>query len=343
MSNRDPFDLLTETWEPTIRKAFLDAIRDIAGRVNVSLIATMLEKGDVDGALRAIGLDPVAFRGLDKAIVDTFNAGGIGFESKIPAVRSPDGALLQFRFDVRDPQAEQWARQASSTLVTGIIDDQRTAIRQNLEAGLVEGANPRTTALSLVGKINPATRQREGGIIGLTAQQERWQRNFASEIAGTDPAALQNALTRALRDKRFDGAIRKAIATGEPIPAATQAKMRLAYRNRMLKYRADVIARNETLRALSASQTDAFRQAINKGQVQVETITRNWVTAGDERVRHTHRLIPAMNKDGVGWDEPFQTPSGPSMHAPHDHDIMCRCRETIDIDFAKAYLLRRVG
>lgn len=332
-SNRDAFEVLTEKWTPELRKAFLDAIYEIRGRVNIDLITKLLNEGNVEAAVRAVGLDPLDFRILDQSLTGVFNQGGSLFGDTIPAIRDAAGAVIKFQFDVRNLRAEQWTRNKSSTLITEIINDQKVAIRNHLVAGLEAGKNPRTTALELVGRRNPTTGTRDGGVIGLTSGQEGWQRKYASELASTNPADLKAALGRGLRDKRFDGAIKKAIRTGEPIPAETQAKMRMAYRNKSLKYRADVISRNETIRALGASQAEAYSQAIDKGIVKADTITRFWVTAGDERVRHTHRLIPGMNKDGVGWQEPFQTPTGPSMHAPHDTDIMCRCREKVRIDY----------
>lgn len=331
-ANRDPFEVLTEKWTPELRKAFLDAVYEIRGRVNVDLIARLLKDGQIDQAVRAVGLDPLDFRALDQALTGTFNMGGSLFGDTIPAIRNAAGAVIKFQFDVRNLRAEQWTREKSSTLITEIINDQKVAIRNHLVAGLEAGKNPRTTALELVGRRNPTTGTRDGGVIGLTSGQEGWQRRYSDELASSNPADLKAALGRGLRDKRFDGAINKAIRTGEPIPAETQAKMRLAYRNKSLKYRADVISRNETIRALGASQHEAYSQAIDKGIVKAETITRFWVTAGDERVRHTHRLIPGMNKDGVGWQEAFKTPTGPTMHAPHSVDVMCRCRERIEID-----------
>jgi hypothetical protein len=62
--------------------------------------------------------------------------------------------------------------------ITEIVADQKTAVRNFLEAGLAEGANPRTTALDLVGRISGASGKREGGVIGLTSSQEGWVRNY---------------------------------------------------------------------------------------------------------------------------------------------------------------------
>ena len=54
---------------------------------------------------------------------------------------------------------------------------------------------------------------------------------------------------------------------------------------------------------------------------------RFWRTAGDERVRHSHAMVPGMNPQGVGLTEPFKTPFGPTMTPPLEPG--CRCRVTI--------------
>lgn len=331
-TNRDPFDVLTEAWEPRIRQAFIDAVRRITDRASITLLEDRLRKGDVEGAVRALGLDPSDFYGLRDAVVSAYGEGGKAFAETVPAGRDPGGALLRIVFDIRNPRAERWIADKSSTLVREIVDRQKEMVRANLLAGVSAGKNPRTTALDLVGRISPGSKQRTGGVLGLTSGQEEWQRRYEAELASGDPAALRNALTRGLRDKRFDRTVLKAIETGEPIPADIRAKMVTAYRNRSLKFRADTIARTESIRALGASQAEAYDQAIERGQVKESAIKKFWVTAGDERVRHTHRLIPGMNADGRGWREAFDTPTGPSMHAPHDVDIMCRCREVVRIN-----------
>lgn len=336
--NTDPIEALTEQWEPRLRDAFLAAVQRIADRVSVSAVAEALARGDIEAAVRLVGLDANDFVGLRNAVHDAFASGGSAVAETIPAIRDGAGALIKILFDVRNYRAESWITSRSSTLVQQIVDDQRTMIRTNLRAGLEAGLNPRTTALDLVGRINPQTKTRVGGIIGLTSGQEAWQRAYAAELSSTDPATLRKALNRGLRDKRFDRSVEKAIASGEPIPADIRTKMLVAYRNRSLKYRADTIARNETIRALGRAQTEAYQQAIDGGQVDADTITRFWRTAGDERVRHTHRLIPGMNAKGVGWNEPFQTPTGPSMHAPHDVDVLCRCREVVRLNYFKGLI-----
>jgi hypothetical protein len=335
-SNIHYIEQLASTWEPRLRDAFLEAFRQVVDQVNIAALARLLENGDVAGALAAIGVDTAHFNALIVAHQAAFNAGGLAAAQAAPLLPQIGGYAVRMLWDVRNPRAEQWVRNESSKLVKDIVDDQRTMIRSRLEAGLQTGTNPRQVALELVGRIDPRTKRRVGGIIGLSSNQEQWLRNYEAELASSDPSVLRQALTRGLRDKRFDATVLRAIRDGTGIPAELQAKMRMAYANSALKYRGDMIARNETIKALGAAQTEAYQQSIDKGHLDQNLLLKFPVTAGDERVRQTHREVPGMNKDGRKWNEPYTTPFGPQMHAPYPDQVGCRCHERIKVDFIGA-------
>ena len=154
-------------------------------------------------------------------------------------------------------------------------------IRNVLARGMRQGLNPRSVALDIVGRIDGATKTRQGGLIGLTSSQEEWVRRYAEDLASDNPL---DALSRTLRDKRFDAMVRKYAALGEPIPADKIEKMVAAYRNRALRYRAEAIARTEAMRALHQSQDEAIKQAIEKGILKADAVGFVWRTARDARV-----------------------------------------------------------
>lgn len=324
------FDQLIRAWEPHLQKAFLDAIYAVRNAAQVDQIARMLDRGDIDGAVRAVGLDPTQFRIFDKTFEAAYEAGGVATVNALPLMHDSDGFRVKFQFSIRNPVAEQWLRQYSSTMITGIVDDQRTMIRGFLQAGLEAGANPRTTALDLVGRVG-ASGNREGGTIGLTQSQEQWVRNYAQELEN-DPAA---SLTRTLRDARFDKTVAKAIKSGEPIGADLRAKMVTAYRNRALRYRAETIARSETIRALHTAQEQALDQAVQGGGIDAGAITMTWRSAHDTRVRDAHRELDGetIARGGVFQSSlgPIRYPGDPS--ASIANTINCRCWLEPKVDF----------
>lgn len=327
MAAQDRIAQLLATWEPALKAAFLEAVDGIRSRVRLSELVKALERGDVEQALQLVGIDPPALRPFESALERAFEGSGQDITQAIARMRRANDPRPLF--DYRQPGAEGWVRSHAEILIRDVVADQTVMVRQNLEAGLILGQSPQTTALNLVGRINRATGKREGGYIGLTASQETWARNYEAELAGSPPDAA--ALTRKLRDRRFDRTVAKAIREGKPIPAETRQAMAAAYRNRALMFRAGRIAEVEAHLALQEAQDEAWRQAIARGAVQEQDVRRYWLTVGDDRVRPTHRAVPGMNKAGVGLREPFQTPKGPAMQPGWSFDPGCRCRTLIRI------------
>lgn len=323
---------LTRTMEPKMRAAFRSVVRDIVDNATIKVIADMIGKGDVAGALFALGIEPSAYGPLDQALDEIYYGSGKAAVDNFPEVRSPDGLRTVFRFGVRNNEAEFWLRGHSSMLVTRLVDDQREAIRSVLAAGLSEGRNPRTTALDIAGRYNRQSGRREGGIIGLTAAQSRATLKARLELAAGDPAYF----SRKLRDKRFDGMIRKAQAAGETIDPVAISKIVGRYSDSLLRLRGETIARTETLTALNKARNDAVRQQVLAGKIDAQDVTKVWQAAVDERTRGTHR---ALHGKAVALDGSFQSPSGARLaypgdpNAPAREHVNCRCWLRLDVDF----------
>lgn len=327
---------LVEEWSPQLRAAFLAAVADLTSNAAIGLIVERLERNDIGAALRAVNLDPAAFRVFENAVAQTYSAGGTATTGAMPTLRDPTGNRLVIRFDVRNPRAEAWLRQHSSSLVTRVVDDQRNAIRQAMEAGMLRGDNPRTTALDIVGRINRATGRREGGIVGLTQQQASFVENARQELQEGTREALERYLQRARRDKRFDRSIMKAIREGKPVPADLQRKALARYADSLLQLRGETIARTEAMASLHAAQVEAFEQAIDTGSVARQDVRKVWVATSDGRTRDTHR---ALGGESVGFDDQFVSPSGARLRFPGDPEapaseiVACRCTMRVRVDF----------
>lgn len=332
MANR--FDALIDAWDPVIRRAFLDSIFNMRDRAQVDQIARMIEAGQIDDALRAVGLDPTSFRPLDKAVSEAFEAGGNATAKLVPITSAPDGLRTVFQFGVRNIVAENWLRNHSSNLVREILDDQRAMIRGYLADGLARGVNPRTSALDLVGRISAATGKREGGALGLTSSQEEWVRKYAAELEAGDGAAL----SRKLRDRRFDRSVAKAAREGEPIPAELRAKMVRNYRNNALRFRAENLARTEAMAALHESQDQAINQAVGSGAVRADAVTGVWRVA-IPRGKNARESHTPMHGQVARLGQPFTTGNGVQImypgdpNAPISETASCRCFRELKIDF----------
>ena len=178
------WEQLIASWERPLRDAFLDGIYRIRDGAQIALIAERLERGDVEGALRAVGIDASRFRELDAKLAEAFAAGGRFTENRIPATRDPNGYRLEFLFDIRNPRAEAWLRNHSSTLIRQITDDQRAMVRAALVQGMEDGRNPRDVALDIAGRIG----QSEVGGDGAEIEHGRVDCH-ASSVRGESAAA----------------------------------------------------------------------------------------------------------------------------------------------------------
>lgn len=343
-TTRDIIEDLLATYDERLRTAFLAAVDDIRSAIVLRVVVERLERGDVAGAIEAMHLDVDAFARLELAIIEAYNAGGAATVQNLPRVTDPEGNRVVFRFGVRNPEAEAWLRDHSSTLVTRIIDDQREAIRTALTEGLAQGQNPRQTALDVVGRVSRASNRREGGVIGLTSAQGQYVARARQELLSGEPDQLQRYLERGRRDKRFDRTILASIRDGKPIPRETVDRIVGRYADRLLELRGEMLARTETMTALGKSRDDAIRQQITAGKIMVEDVTKVWRSAGDSRVRHTHRVLNGKTAPMDGF---FASPSGAMLRYPGDprapvSEISgCRCWMEYKIDYFASVVRRQ--
>ena len=85
---------------------------------------------------------------------------------------------------------------------------------------------------------------------------------------------------------------------------------------RQIKYRAETIARTESLRASNMGQRALWKQAQDQGLLERE-IKRRLIVSGDDA---TCEICASMSDEVVGLDEPF---SDGSIDPPIHTD--CRC------------------
>lgn len=324
-------DKLIDAWDPVLRKAFMTGVYNLRDNAQVDLIIRYLEENNIDLAIRAVGLDEVAFRPWDVAIRNGFEAAGGAAAAAVPPIVEAGGFRTIFQFNVRNPVAEAWLQDRSGLQIKEIVEDQLKLVREHMVEGMRVGANPRTTALDLVGRVSARTGRREGGAIGLTSTQEAWVRNYRRELEDGSLDALQ----RKLRDRRFDGAVREANAAGQGVDPEAVNTMVTAYRNRALRYRAENIARTEAMASLHEAQQQAMEQAVEAG-INPEAVTFTWRTAHDQRVRDTHE---PMDGQTVAMGELFVTGAGVQLEYPGDPSgppeeiINCRCWREPGVDF----------
>ncbi len=345
-SDRRLIEELLATHDVRLMEAFLASVADLRDNITLRVVVERLERGDVNGAINAMQLDADAFSRLELAIAEAYNAGGAATVAALPRLIDPDGNRVVFRFGVRNLAAESWLRDHSSMLVTRIIDDQREAIRMALSESLMQGRNPRAAALDVVGRISRSSNRREGGIIGLTSAQERYVATARADLLSGEADRLRHYLTLGRRDKRFDRTVMKALRDGTALDAETVARITGRYSDRLLELRGEMLARTETMTALSKARDDAIRQQIDAGKVEAQDITKIWRSASDGRVRHTHK---ALHGQSVPMEGTFQSPSGAMLKHPGDpsapasETIGCRCFMEYRVDYFASIVRREAA
>lgn len=334
MTPKQRLDALLKVFAPEIQAAFLEAIANITNNAVIAELAEAIERGDVDTTYRLLGISPAAMRPLTAAIESAYERAGIATGQTFPRVLVTPIGKAVFHFDVRNIRAEQYLRMHSADLVTRIGIETKENVRRLMTDAMVRGVNPRTTALDIVGRIDPSTKQRVGGVVGLSKQGEIWADAARNRLEDLDEAYFRMEL----RDKRFDRTVEAAIKAGKPLSRDTVQKLVTRYKDNALRFRGESIGRTEAMQSLNAAEYEATLQAVEMGATVPEAVQREWDSAGDGRVRWSHRRL---NGERVGLKEPFVSPSGARMLYPGDTSlgaganeiVGCRCRVRSVIDW----------
>lgn len=329
--SRSKIALLLARLEKPVQRAFAIAVQNAKNRAQINALVAAIETGRIDLILTAAGIRDGMWSMTTEAIRNAYAQGG----AAILAADLPKKFAMEF--DINNPRAQDWLRKNSSLLVTGnLVPEQTAAIQTLLQNGMIQGQNPRSTALDIVGRISPQTGKRTGGVIGLNEQQAKYAINMADDLTTFNPRYFD----RKLRDKRFDKTVRKSFKSGKPLPAATRNKIVGRYETRMLKHRGDTIGRTETLQAVNQSSDEALRQIIDEGLAPQNAVIRIWRHSFSKNERTGHVLMNAQER---GIDELFTNPiTGAFLLHPGAgsaaETINCRCYLEHKINFAAVEL-----
>lgn len=165
--------------------------------------------------------------------------------------------------------------------------------------------------------------------IGQTEREAIRQTILDGMRKGSGPAAIARdvrqfiGLTRPQAETiaRLRETMEQAGIRGNMIEAALEKRTR-----KMIRQRAMVIARNESIIASKEGNHQAWMEAAHRGEIDLSTARRFWVITPLDACEKC-LPIPGMNPEGRRLDEPFATPIGALMSA-HRH-IQCRCVETV--------------
>ena len=287
------------------RAVFLQATELIRDNSTLDELADLLQAGRLEDALDGI-------EAAGRLLGDAYGDALVASAKDTPSFLS-NALTVTVSFDQTNVRAVDAIQGNRLRLIREFTVDQRQALRNAMARGIAEGLNPRDQA-----RLFRDT-------VGLTARQEEAVARYKSLLksAGTDNDLASDALQRKLRDKRFDGTVRRAIREGKPLTNEQIDRMVGRYRERYINYRSEVIGRTEALRSAHQGSEEMYRQAIENGDLDEKLVIRTWVTAKDERVRGSHSTLNGEQR-GIGetWNG-LRFPGDPD--GPAKETIQCRC------------------
>lgn len=333
--------------EPKLRDAFLAAVDDLRGSIDDRALIEALRAGDIEAAIDALHISQSAFNDYFMTRLSGFQALGSFAVQAISALREAP----TFRFDMTNPRAENKIRTEALTRVVGYTAEQIETARRVIGDGFAKGDGPQTIAIDVAGRINRTTGRREGGIIGLSDPQATYVENMRARLLSGDPREMAKVLGRfdkdgkwiegtgmTLRDRRFDAQIKKAIMAEKPVPAAMVEKMVARYTDRLIKHRAETVARTDTATSVMLSRAEGYQQALDEADLPDEALEKTWRHLGGLKgARDQHVAMNNVKVQGIAT--PFVMPDGTLMQHSHDpaggakHCANCACDTWFKIDF----------
>lgn len=197
-------------------------------------------------------------------------------------VSADDLAAILGALDVQNPAAMRLARERAGTLIHNISRDTLQTIRELLFQSMRDGSAPRVIAQDI------------RRLVGLTPNQARAVQNFT------------DTLREAIAQGRGPGALSRFSLSPVRYPAQmTEARvqeMADKYAARQLRYRAENIARTESLWSANAGNRQLYVEMANRGVIDAGGTKMIWNAAESER---TCSICSDLDGTVVGFDEDF--------------------------------------
>ena len=317
----DPLMQAADKLAPALRQAFIDAVNAVKGTVDEKALADAIASGDVTkvmalldiqnklaGALQGKGLD-AGVLSVQGALQATFAAG-----ANVALLQLPKTISVDLSFNLMNPKSVEFLNKYTFDLIQQVSQDTKDAVQEVVTRAFQEGGHPFQQAREIK------------QFIGLTQSQEQAVTNYRNALMNGGTSDLKDALSRALRDGRYDKTLLRAIQNQQGVPQDKIDAMVQRYRERFIQYRARNVARTESIRAANAGRRSLWSQAVEQELLPAD-VQRVWVISGDV---NTCLDCEALDGESVGLDEPF---SDGTMDPPQHPS--CRCSCSIDPESLK--------
>lgn len=283
-------------------RAYLRAVDIIRQHLSLPGTIERVRTGEPLDVILSAEVLTKAFGPLQAEMQLTF---GKAFDWSVPELPLSKKMLAEevILFNVRSVHIERALDALDDFILKKAKQTVRDTVRQALLAGLQSGESPVDVARGL------------RDVIGLAPNQEGYVRTFRRLLRSKNP---RQALRMEWRDKRFDATLRKNVK----LDRALIERMVDAYRRKAVASHAVTISRTATLNAYRRGQRAAVEEAIARQLMRRQDVLKTWITAGDERVRKTHR---PLNGETVGLDQNFSN----GLDMPREYRCRCKVRYTL--------------
>lgn len=209
----------------------------------LSFVADALSRGQVERVVSVLPTEPWLKAQEELAAELLGELLDAGSRVTLPSIEK---ATLSYSFDRERPESSQWARQAAGTMISQITGEQRNVVREVVSSAALGAGDWGDVA------------RRVQGSIGLTTQQAGWVANHY--------------------DRAYLTAIRGGMNATQAAARASDSANR--YQTAVHRYRANTIARTETMRAASEGRMQAWNQGITEGFIGANW-QKEWIPESD--------------------------------------------------------------
>jgi uncharacterized protein with gpF-like domain len=303
---RQRLEALLERQAAHIRRAFNVFVAASTDAAAMREVRQLIEAGDLDDAIATVDqhLEALA-NSLARVFVDAGSAEAAAWTGKLGVVVS---------FDQTAQRAVEIMRRNRLHWLTDFTRDQKQVTRNALVQGVRNGW----------GAVKVANEFKNS--IGLSPYYARMVETYAATLSRGN---VVDALSRDLRDRRFDATLNRIAHENDVLSQAQIDMMVSRYRRQVVNHRAEKIARTTALQVMGQAQQESLRQTLEQTGIDPTRVSKTWFATLDKRTRDSHASTSGqtvkLNDAFTVGNSRLRYPGDTSLGATIDQVINCRC------------------